>query len=148
MQTFQYVALAEQLIALLTRADTIEMRLETLSRTDEDFSIVSQRLMLSRLVNNVSNQLTSLTAKLGHCEAAVLVLSRRFDQEQIAGIRNQIADSLAYKYAFGDNVTNEDVIIADLLEVEEMLPVLAMIVERCSTRLWSLLASTSSAELV
>jgi|AGTN01.1.fsa_nt_gi hypothetical protein len=126
---------ARQLLGLLERLDAIKARFETLSEARNSKS-ASERLMLSRLVYNTNGQLRSLSIKFGHSDAAMhLIAGKFFAPDDVEFIRDQCADELAYKQAHGDQVTDEVIVAAAALEIEEMLPILHKLVDRCATLL-------------
>lgn len=128
----KYVERAGQLSFLLERMSAISARLESLPAATNSAQF-SQRHMLKRLVANVGNQLKSLTINFGHSEKGLKVLAERvLDDGQLEFVRDQAADELAYKTFYGETVTNDEIIQASGLEIEEMLPFLSTMVDRCA----------------
>lgn len=125
---------ARQLLGLMERLDAIKARFETLPRAQSSKS-VGERLMLSRLVYNTNGQLRSLSIKFGHSDAAMELIAAKFTADDVEFIRDQCADELAYKHGHGDQVTDEVIVAASALEIEEMLPILHKLVDRCASLL-------------
>lgn len=126
----RYVELARQLQAQIERLDAIRARAESLEPAT-DPTVFAQRLMLSRLVYNTGNQLKALTVNFGHSEAAMEFLRTKLTADQVEFISDQVADELAYKHAHGGHATDAGMIMASALEIEEMLPILRTMVDRC-----------------
>lgn len=128
------VELARQLLGLLDRLDAIKARFETLPQA-QNSTALGERLMLSRLVYNTNGQLRALSIKFGHFDAAMEVIAAKFPADDVEFISDQCADELAYKRGHGDQVTDEVIVAAAALEIEEMLPHLFKLVDRCASRL-------------
>ncbi len=130
----RYVELARQLIGLMERRDAIQARLVTLPDAQNSMAF-SQRHMLDRLVTNTGHQLRALSISFGHSKAAMEFIATKFTSDQVEFIADQCADELFYKYAYGPEATDERLITARGLEIEEMLPILSTMVDRCATLL-------------
>jgi len=135
-----YAKSAGQLRFLLERLRAIQARFDTLP-AHKDSAAFSRRHMLGRMLYRANHMCQALTINFGHSEEGLAVLTATtvagtiLDDDQTQFIRDQAADELAYKNGFGKDVTNDEIIQASSLEIEEMLPVLQTIVDRCASLL-------------
>lgn len=136
----QYVQSAGRLRFLLERLRAMEAVASRLP-DPKDSTALSRQHMLARLMRNASNQCKSLTINFGHSEEGLAVLSATtvagtiIDTTQVDFIREQAADELAYKHAYGANISDAEIIQASAMEIEEMLPILTTMVDRCGSLL-------------
>ncbi|MDZ4833945.1 MAG: hypothetical protein SGJ27_09215 [Candidatus Melainabacteria bacterium] len=136
----KYIQLAGRLRFLLERLRSMEAVVSRLP-DPKDSAAFSRRHMLARLMSNAGNQCKSLTINFGHSPEGLSALASTnvagtiLDTTQVEFIRDQAADELAYKTFYGANVSNDEIINASGLEIEEMLPILTTMVDRCGSLL-------------
>jgi hypothetical protein len=136
----KYVQSAGQLRFMLERMRAIANRMDSLP-APKDSAAASRRLALGRVFRTTDHLTKALTINFGHSEEGLAVLSattvggKGLDAEQVEFIRDQTADELAYKHAFSDSVTDEQIAEASAIEIQEMLPFLQSMVDRCASLL-------------
>lgn len=132
----KYVQLAGQLRFLIERIQAMEA-VQSRFPEPKDSAAFSRRHMLARLITNTGHGLKRLLINFGHSEeglrvlAATTVAGTILDASQLEFIQDQAADELAYKHCYGESVTNDEITEASALEIEEMLPILSTMVDRC-----------------
>lgn len=136
----KYVQSAGTLRFMLERMKAITARFESLP-APRDSAAFSRRHALGKLLRTTDHLAKALTINFGHSPEGLAVLSATtvsgtcLDASQVEFIREQSADELAYKNFYGENVTDDEIIQASGLEIEEMLPIIVKMVDRCASLL-------------